>query len=87
MRVSLKAARVNAEKRQQDAAQHLGVSIDRIKYLEKPEGSERITLKEFLSLCDLYNCTPDDIRLPYKSPISEWGSEESEKEAETLCAN
>lgn len=77
MRVSLKAARVNAGLRQADVAQHLGVGIDKIKYLEKPEGAEKILLKDFLILCELYHCTPDDIILPYKSPESGIGTGES----------
>ena len=68
MKVSLKAARVNAELRQQDVAEKLGVPIDRVKYLETKEGSQRITYQTLLKLCDIYQCTPDDIFLPIDYP-------------------
>jgi DNA-binding Xre family transcriptional regulator len=71
MRVSLKAARVNAEMRQSDVATALGVPVDRIKYLESREGSSRITYETLLTLCSLYKCTPDDIILPIDYPESE----------------
>lgn len=71
MKVSLKAARVNAELRQADVAAALNVPVDRIKYLETKEGSARITYETLLSLCSLYKCTPDDIVLPINYPISE----------------
>lgn len=71
MRVSLKAARVNAELRQQEVAEKMGVSVDRIKYLETKEGSQRITYETLIKLCDLYRCTPDDIFLPIDYPESE----------------
>lgn len=71
MKVSLKAARVNANMRQKDAAAALGVSIDRIKYLETPEGSANITFETLLKMCACYGCTPDDIFLPIDYPKSE----------------
>lgn len=71
MRVSLKAARVNAEMKQTDVAAALGVPVDRIKYLESKEGSQRITYETLLTLCALYKCTPDDIFLPIEYPESE----------------
>lgn len=71
MRVSLKAARVNAEMKQTDVAAALGVPVDRIKYLESKEGSQRITYETLLTLCALYKCTPDDIFLPIDYPESE----------------
>ena len=71
MRVSLKAARVNAEMKQTDVAVALGVPVDRIKYLESKEGSQRITYETLLALCALYKCTPDDIFLPIDYPESE----------------
>lgn len=71
MRVSLKAARVNAEMKQTEVAAALGVPVDRIKYLESKEGSQRITYETLLTLCALYKCTPDDIFLPIDYPESE----------------
>lgn len=71
MKVSLKAARVNAELKQTEVATTLGVPVDRIKYLETKEGSARITYETLLSLCSLYRCTPDDIILPINYPESE----------------
>lgn len=71
MKVSLKAARVNAEMRQGDVAERLGVSVDRIKYLESKEGSANITYETLLALCSIYGCTTDDIFLPINYPESE----------------
>lgn len=71
MKVSLKAARVNANLRQRQAAEALGVSIDRIKYLETSEGSANINYETLLKMCALYGCTPDDIFLPIDYPESE----------------
>ena len=71
MKVSLKAARVNAELKQSEVAEKMGVTVDRIKYLETKEGSARITYETLLALCSLYNCTPDDIFLPIDYPESE----------------
>lgn len=71
MKVSLKAARVNANMRQKEAAEALGVSVDRIKYLETPEGSINISYETLLKLCAVYGCTPDDIFLPIDYPKSE----------------
>ena len=71
MKVSLKAARVNAELKQSDVALALNVPVDRIKYLESKEGSSRITYETLLTLCSLYKCTPDDIFLPIDYPKSE----------------
>ena len=51
MRVSLKAARVNAELKQSEVAEKMGISVDRVKYLETKEGSARITYEMLLSLC------------------------------------
>lgn len=73
MKVSLKAARVNAELKQSEVAEKMGISVDRVKYLETKEGSARITYETLLALCSLYGCTPDDIFLPidyHKSEVS-----------------
>lgn len=71
MKVSLKAARVNAELKQSEVAEKMGINVDRVKYLETKEGSARITYETLLTLCSLYGCTPDDIFLPIDYPKSE----------------
>ena len=71
MKVSLKAARVNAEMTQAEVADKMGVSVDRVKYVETKEGSARITYETLLTMCRLYGCTPDDIFLPFDFPLSE----------------
>lgn len=71
MKVSLKAARVNAEMRQSEVAEKMGISVDRVKYLESKEGSQRVTYETLLKLCALYHCTTDDIFLPIDYPESE----------------
>ena len=71
MRVSLKAARVNAELKQSEVAEALNVPVDRVKYLESREGSAKIKYEVLLTLCALYKCTPDDIFLPIDYPESE----------------
>lgn len=74
MKISLKAARVNAELRQSEVAERLGITVDRVKYLESKEGSARITYNDLLALCALYRCTPDDIFLPIDYSKSEVAS-------------
>ena len=71
MKVSLKAARVNANLRQREAADALGVSVDRIKYLETTAGGANINYETLLRMCAIYGCTPDDIFLPINYPESE----------------
>lgn len=71
MKVSLKAARVNAELRQAQVAEALGISVDRVKYLETKEGSSKITYQDLLKFCSLYGCNTDDIKLPINYPESE----------------
>lgn len=71
MKVSLKAARVNADMTQAEVAEKMHISVDRVKYLETKEGSQRITYETLLALCALYRCTPDDIFLPIDYPKSE----------------
>ena len=71
MRVSLKAARVNAELRQAQVADKMGVSVDKIKYLETKEGRSNISYESLLTLCSIYVCTVDDIILPINYPESE----------------
>lgn len=70
MKVSLKAARVNANLTQEKAGKALGFSKDIIKAMEK--GTREIKVQEFRKLCELYQCKEDDIILPYDSPLSEF---------------
>lgn len=69
MKVSLKAARVNAELTRKEVVKHLGFSIDTLKAIER--GKRELRVPELYILCELYNCTMDDIFLPYNSPKSE----------------
>lgn len=71
MRVTLKAMRVNRGMKQLEAAEKMGITLDRIKYLESEEGSAKITYQNLLEFCSLYNCTVDDISLPVNYPESE----------------
>lgn len=76
MKVSLKAARVNANMTQEQAGTILGVSKDTIKAMES--GKRGIKVTEFDSLCEAYGCTRDDIFLPHsntKSVINEKGGD------------
>lgn len=63
MKVTLKAARVNAGLRQTDAAGRMGCSVDHIKWLENA-GAATIKVGELKRLCEIYGCTIDDIFLP-----------------------
>lgn len=71
MKVILKAARVNAGLKQREVADMLGVTVDRIKYLESEEGGRKISYEDLLKFCAVYKCTPDDISLSINYPKSE----------------
>ncbi len=71
MKVSLKAMRVHRNLRQAQVAETLGITVDRLKYLESEEGSKNMTYENLLRFCSLYNCTVDDIFLPINYPESE----------------
>lgn len=77
MKVTLKAMRVHRNLRQAQVAESLGISVDRLKYLESEEGSKNMTYENLLRFCSLYNCTVDDIFLPIDYPGSEVESEAS----------
>ena len=77
MKVSLKAARVNAELTQSEAGGRLGVSKDTIKAMES--GKREIKITEFKRLCRIYHCREDDIILPFNSPKSEDLNKKKEK--------
>lgn len=72
MKISLKAARVNANMTQVQVGEAIGMSKDTVKSIES--GKRGIDVMEFDKLCELYGCTRDDIFLPYeiaKSDISD----------------
>ena len=71
VKISLKAARVNANLTRRLVAERLGFSTDTLKSIEN--GKREIRISEFNMLCNLYNCTMDDIFLPINSPKSEKG--------------
>lgn len=64
MKVSLKAARVNADLTQVQAAEKAGISREQLQYLESRDGSTNIKYTTLLALCEVYGCTPSDIFLP-----------------------
>lgn len=64
MKVSLKAARVNADLTQVQAAEKAGISREQLQYLESRDGSANIKYTTLLALCEVYGCTPSDIFLP-----------------------
>lgn len=68
MRVSLKAARVNANMTQEEAGKVINASKDTIKAIEK--GTREIKVPECEKLCEAYGCTREDIFLPYESTES-----------------
>lgn len=69
MKISLKAARVNAELTRKDVVKHLGFSTDTLKLIEN--GRRDLRVSELNILCNLYNCTIDDIFLPFDFSKSE----------------
>ena len=69
MKISLKAARVNAELTRKDVAKHLGFSTDTLKFIEN--GRRDLRVSELNILCKLYKCTIDDIFLPFDFAKSE----------------
>lgn len=71
MKVSVKAMRVHRCMTQAEVAEELGISIDRVKYLESEEGSRKMTFQDLMNFCGLYDCTVDDIYLPINYPESE----------------
>lgn len=62
MKVSLQAARVNANLTQDDVAKAIGKSKTTIVSWEK--GRTEIDKANFEALCRLYKCSVDDIFLP-----------------------
>lgn len=68
MKISLKAARVNADMTATEVSERMGCS--RFTVYNWENGSATLPACEFMRLCELYNATPTDIFLPQKSTIS-----------------
>ena len=60
MKVSFKAARVNAKITQSDAAEKLGVAQST---LNRWENDGSVPIQAVMKMCDLYGCTIDDFDL------------------------
>lgn len=58
--ITLKAARINANLKQQEVANHLSVNIATVSSWET--GKNMPSLKNFRKLCDLYNCALEEIK-------------------------
>ena len=69
MKISLKAARVNAEMTQLEAANAIGVSRDAMLAWENGKTSPKI--ERVVQLCHLYNISPDNIFLETNLTLSE----------------
>lgn len=69
MKISLKAARINANLTRKEVVKYLGFSTDTLKAVEN--GKREVRVSELTILCKLYKCTIDDIFLPFNSPKSE----------------
>lgn len=67
----MKALRVNAELNQGEAAKRIGVNITTLSSWETYTSFP--TLDQLLTLCKVYGCTLDDIRLPDTLAKSENG--------------
>lgn len=68
MRISLKAARVNANMTQEEAAKKIDVHRQSIMAWEN--GDTPIKTAQLMALCQVYNVSIDDIILPTKSTSS-----------------
>ena len=60
MKISIKAARVNAELTMKKAAKKIGVSENTLRTWEKGISTPRADLLPVI--CKVYNCTYDDLR-------------------------
>lgn len=70
MKVSLKAARVNAKISQADAAERLGVSQST---LIRWENDGAVPIQAIMKMCDLYACSIDDFSLADNANFKEGG--------------
>jgi len=59
MKISLKAARVNAELQQQEVAGKIGVAKATLRNWE--DGSTSIPVEKFMKLCEMYGVKVEDI--------------------------
>ena len=74
MKISLKAARVNANLTQEDVAKQLHKGKQTITNWEN--GHTSIDIANFTALCSLYRVNPDTIFLPMSSNLKiDFGSE------------
>lgn len=64
-RISLAAARVNANMTQREVAEKLGVNVRTV--INWENGLSSMDVDKFVTLCRLYNCPLDVISLPTKS--------------------
>lgn len=69
MKISLKAARVNASMTQEEAAKEIDVHRQSIMAWEN--GDTPIKTAQLMALCQIYNVSIDNIILPEKSTKSE----------------
>lgn len=74
MKVSLKAARVNAKISQADAAERLGVSQST---LIRWENDGNVPIQAIMKMCDLYACSIDDFSLTDNANFKEGGDGEN----------
>ncbi len=68
MRVSLKAARVNAELTQKEVVERMGWKTP-LTLIKIERGERDLTTVELAKLCEMYGCTFADINLPNVSQI------------------
>lgn len=69
MKMSLKAARVNAGLTQEQVAEMMEISPTTLSGWEN--GDRRIKADDFKRLCDIYNVSMDAISLPVRSTMCE----------------
>ena len=77
MKITLKAARVNAGYTQKSASQRLGVN--RLTLRNWEQGRTQPTIPKFAEMCRLYNTSWDDIFLPERG-AAERGSADAGEE-------
>lgn len=62
MKVSIKAARINARLKQTEAAERIGINAVTLASWESEKTFPRTT--QLLKLCEIYHCTVNDISIP-----------------------
>ena len=65
MKISLAAMRVNRQMKQKDVAAVLAVDPSTLRNWEK--GVSAPTIEQYMKLCKIYDCKPNDIFLPKES--------------------